>query len=163
MTTEIKAKIENLEKVENSLKDIGAQFVSEVEVTDIYFNSKERTNLKIGIYPEGTLPEPGNFLLFYEHDPVSKKFEFRQMKIDDVNTLKYVLDKVLGTKIIINKTRKFYKLGNVTISIDSIEGLGNFLILQNEDKDELLKLLDKIGVEKSSLETKSFDMLMLEK
>jgi adenylate cyclase class IV len=87
MTTEIKAKIENLEKVENSLKNIGAQFVSEVEVTDIYFNSKEKTNLKIGIYPEETLPRAGNFLLFYEHDPVSKKFEFKQIKIDDVETI----------------------------------------------------------------------------
>lgn len=51
MTIEIKAKIENLKKLENSLKNIGGQFISEVEATDIYFNSKEKTNLKIGIYP----------------------------------------------------------------------------------------------------------------
>jgi predicted adenylyl cyclase CyaB len=163
MTTEIKAKIKDLEKVENSLKNIGAQFISEVEVTDIYFNSKEKTNLKIGIYPERTLPRSGSFLLFYEHDPVSKKFEFRQIKIDDADTLKYILDKILGTKIVINKIRKFYKLGAITISIDKIKELGNFLILQNEDREELLKILHKLGVDRSCLETKSFDMLMLEK
>jgi adenylate cyclase class IV len=82
MTVEIKVKIENLKKLENSLRKIGAKFVSEVDVTDIYFNSKEKTNLKIGIYPKGNLPEAGNFLLFYEHDPISKKFEFWQLKID---------------------------------------------------------------------------------
>ena len=63
----------------------------------------------------------------------------------------------------INKIRKFYKLGAVTISIDKIKELGNFLILQNENPDELLEFLYKLGVDRSCLETKSFDMLMLEK
>jgi adenylate cyclase class IV len=75
----------------------------------------------------------------------------------------YILDKILGIKIVINKTRKFYKLDVITISIDKIKELGNFLILQNENHDELLVILDKLGVDRSWLETKSFDILMLEK
>lgn len=46
MVTEIKVKIDDLEKLKNSLKNIGAQWISEVEATDIYFNSKEKTSPK---------------------------------------------------------------------------------------------------------------------
>jgi len=163
MTIEIKAKIEDLEKVENSIKNIGAQFVSEVEATDIYFNSKEKTNLKIGIYPEGHLPKTGNFLLFFEHDPVSKKFQFKQMEIDDVETLRYILDKVLGIKIVIKSKRKFYKLDNVIILIVFISKLGYYLCLQGENEKEIHEIFDKLGIKETCIETKSFDMLMLEK
>jgi adenylate cyclase class IV len=80
-----------------------------------------------------------------------------------VDTLKYILDKVLGIKIIINKTRKFYKLRDIIISIDKIKKLGNFLILQGKNRDELLKILDRLDIQRSCLETKSFNMLMMGK
>ncbi len=127
MATEIKVKINDLEKLKNSLKNIGAQWISEVEAIDIYFNSKEKTNLKIGIYPEGHLPERGNFLLFFEHDPISKKFQFKQIKIDDGKSLSYILDKLLGTKVTIKSKREFYKLADIIFIIVFIKELLTFV------------------------------------
>lgn len=160
MTTELKAKINDLEKIQSTLKKIGVKFVSEVEVTDIYFKSKEKTNLKISIYPEDSMPFSGSYLIFYEHDPISKKFEFKKMEVEKVDTLKYILGKVIGVKTAIDKRRKFFRFNSIMISIDKIKELGGFLILQGENKKELLKLLDEFGIDRNSLEKKSFDELV---
>ena len=162
MVVEIKARIEDVEKVEKDIKGLGGAFVSEVEAVDVYFNSKEGANLKIGIYPEGHLPESGNFLFLFEHDPISKKFRFKYVKVRDVDTLRYILDRVLGTKVIIRSKRRFYKLGDVIVLIVFIEGLGNYLCLQGENESVLRGILAKLNIGEDSLETKSFDMLVLE-
>ncbi len=156
---EIKIKIKNPKKIEDCLKSLGARFVSEVEVKDIYFKTKKKESLKIGLYPKGHLPEAGNFLLYFSLSQTGKSFQFKQVKVSDIKTLKFILTKVLGIKAIIKSRRKFYKLGEIIILFIFIENLGWYLCLQGEKKRELEKVFNKLGLKKEFIESRPFSEL----
>ena len=70
----------------------------------------------------------------------------------------------------VSKHRRTFRRGDVTACLDQVEGLGSFLelehLLQDESGrdsavDELLALLGRLGVERQSLERRSYLELLL--
>ena len=166
MIVEIKAKIENIASLEESLKNLGAKYISAHEVFDTYFKPNGGYNIKITKIPNE------NTLFFFEKDPSFKRFRFHRFKIvDDVNNFEQILGKILGIKIKIHKARKLYNFKEIIIKIDTIKELGTFIILQKEVKEneieetnkELLDFLDRLKIDRKYLQTEPFDVLMLKK
>jgi adenylate cyclase, class 2 len=119
---EFKAKTDNLEKAEKKLLSLNPKFIGEDNQTDTYFNV-ERGRLKLR---EGNIE---NALIYYErpNTAFAKQSDVLLYKHVPDKTLKDVLIKSLGIKVIVNKKRKIYFIGNVKFHFDTIKELGTFI------------------------------------
>src|SRR5947207_15245823 len=70
------------------------------------------------------------------------------MHVSDAKSLKEILTKSLGIKIVVRKKREIYFIKNVKFHIDEVEDLGNFAEIEASDlyadisKEELQKQCD---------------------
>ncbi len=130
MEVEIKAKIEDVEKIEEKIKNLNAHLVKEVVEEDIYFNHPCRdfsdTDEALRIRNDKTLTYKGRKV-----DIDTKSREEITAKICNIeNTIK-ILEKLGFHKAgEVRKRRKYYKIGKITISIDYVENLGNFIEIE---------------------------------
>jgi len=125
---EVKAKCHRPEFIRQYLQKNNAVFKGTDHQTDTYFNvSKGRLKLR-----EGNIE---NNLIYYERtdQPGAKESNFQLVKVPDAERLKEVLSKSLGIKIVVEKKREIYFIGNVKFHIDEIAGLGNFAEIEASD------------------------------
>ncbi len=142
---EFKARIDNWLHLEKKLLTLNPVFKGADVQVDTYFNVPGgRLKLR-----EGAIE---NALIYYQRSNVARA------KASDVvlyphkpeNALKEILDKALGIKIIIKKTRKIYFIDNVKFHFDDVENLGNFIEVEAIDND------GSIGMEKLEKQCKYF-------
>ncbi len=145
-----------MKKIEENLKKLNAVFVKEIQETDVYFNARSST-VKLSSSIEG------DFLYIFQHKPELKEFNFSKEEVKDYELLKETLERNLGIKLEVKKTRKEFQVNGKTVLINLIPRLGNYLILwgEKEDKEELMDLLKKLGLSETDLESKPFDELIL--
>jgi predicted adenylyl cyclase CyaB len=121
LNVEIKAKCQDPEFIRTYLQTNHAEYKGTDHQTDTYFNVRHgRLKLR-----EGNIE---NNLIFYERNnqAQAKESNFYLVNVADPVTLKQVLDKSLGIKIIVAKKREIYFVDNVKFHIDEVAGLGNF-------------------------------------
>ncbi|RYG40055.1 MAG: CYTH domain-containing protein [Chitinophagaceae bacterium] len=136
---EFKAKINAIEQYENKLLTLDPIFHGLDHQVDTYFNSLNgRLKLR-----EGNIE---NALIHYDRQNIAGTKESQVIlyhhKPD--SALKEILTKQLGIKVIVDKKRKIYFIGNVKFHFDVVEKLGTFLEVEAISKDgdfsnELLK------------------------
>lgn len=121
LNVEIKAKCQDPEFIRRYLQTNQAEYKGTDHQTDTYFNV-QHGRLKLR---EGNIE---NNLIFYERNDQAraKESNFYLVRVADPPTLKEVLAKSLGIKIIVAKKREIYFIGNVKFHIDEVAGLGNF-------------------------------------
>lgn len=153
MAEEIKVRINDYKKVEEQLLQLGASFTEEISVVDTYFNQPAGEVLKI------TEDDKGNFLV--QLKARDGKFEIEEYKrIDDVENVKRDLREKLGVKCVLRKKRRFFDFGDVTININLIEDLGEFLIVEGEHlRPEFIT--DKLRIKNPEFVSVSFDELKI--
>ena len=112
---EFKARTNNLPELENKLIELNAEFIGEDNQTDTYFNV-EKGRLKLR---EGNIE---NSLIYYERKNVAgaKQSDVILFKYNADASLKNILLKVHGIKVVVNKIRKIYFIGNVKFHFDTI-------------------------------------------
>ena len=128
LNIEIKAKTDNPEFIRNYLKNAKAEFRGTDLQTDTYFNVPNgRLKLR-----EGNIE---NNLIYYSRPnvPAAKESSFHLVHIPDAKSLKEILTKSLGVKIVVRKKREIYFIKNVKFHIDEVEGLGNFAEIEASD------------------------------
>ena len=166
---EIKARCYDTDKIRNYLKQHNAKFIGIDKQTDTYFNVPNgRLKLR-----QGNIE---NHLIFYSRPDSSspKRSDVILYKSNDDKTLKELLTKSLGIKIQVKKTREIYFIDNVKFHIDTIEGLGEFVEIEAQDKDDSISesvlnqqcqfYLQELGIDKQNLLQHSYsDMLMKQK
>lgn len=109
----------------SELSKLGPQ-IKDVHVEDYYFDTKGRDVLKI------SRKETGDFLVRFKYK--NGKFMLQpQEKITDFEDKLRELYKKHGLKKIIRRHQVVYELDDGTIEIDAIEGLGNFLVLVQDE------------------------------
>jgi adenylate cyclase, class 2 len=126
---EFKAKCDDMETLESKLKQLNPRFVGTDHQVDTYFNVPNgRLKLR-----EGTIE---NSLIHYDrvNTPDAKQSNVTLYHPSD-NSLKQVLQKALGVKIVVDKKRKIYFLDNVKFHFDEVEDLGSFVEVEAIDKD----------------------------
>lgn len=126
---EFKARCPDIEAAENILLQLDPMFVGTDHQADTYFNVPNgRLKLR-----EGTIE---NALIHYERTNIAaaKQSNVILYQHQPHPSLKQILAKALGIKIIVEKQRKIYFLNNVKFHLDSVQGLGSFIEVEAIDK-----------------------------
>lgn len=134
---EFKSKTTELDNLEKKLLTLHPKFIGEDHQTDTYFNIPEgRLKLR-----EGNIE---NSLIYYERENTAgaKQSDVLLYRHTPDETLKDILSKVHGIKVIVKKKRRIYFIDNVKFHFDAIEGLGTFIEAEAIDKD------GSLGIEK---------------
>jgi adenylate cyclase class 2 len=128
---EFKAKVNDLEKYENKLLSLNPRFVGIDYQIDTYFNALQgRLKLR-----EGNIE---NSLINYDRKNIlgSKESQIILYQHEPNISLKNILIKQLGVKIIVEKKRKIYFIENIKFHFDSVEKLGSFIEVEAIDSKE---------------------------
>jgi len=134
---EFKAKTTELDNLEKKLLELNPKFIGEDNQTDTYFNvTKGRLKLR-----EGNIE---NSLIYYERQNTAgaKQSDVLLYRHNPDKTLKDILIKLHGIKVIVEKIRKIYFIDNVKFHFDTIPELGTFIEVEAIDKN------GNIGIEK---------------
>ena len=134
---EFKARTANLEILEKKLQELNPIFIGEDNQTDTYFTvNTGRLKLR-----EGNIE---NSLIWYDRQNTAgaKQSDILLYQHAPDNTLKDILIKVHGIKVIVEKKRKIYFIENVKFHFDTIAQLGTFIEVEAIDKD------GSLGIEK---------------
>ena len=59
--------------------------------------------------------------------PEQRESRYRIVPVGDAAELKEALSTVLGTRVVVSKTRRLFIVDGVRIHLDRVEGLGNFI------------------------------------
>ncbi|HEY8688272.1 MAG TPA: class IV adenylate cyclase [Chitinophagaceae bacterium] len=141
---EFKARTTELDNLEKKFLELDPKFIGEDNQTDTYFNvDKGRLKLREGnienslIYYErpNTAGAKQSDVLLYQHQPDLPTGQAGK-------TLKDILIKLHGIKVIVDKRRKIYFIDNVKFHFDAIAELGTFIEVEAIDKD------GSLGIEK---------------
>lgn len=125
LNVEIKAKCPDPGFVREYLLGNQADFKGTDEQTDTYFNVPNgRLKLR-----EGRIE---NNLIFYQRNNQAgpKQSHFKLVKVEDATGLKTALAGSLGIKVVVQKKREIYYIGNVKFHIDEVPGLGSFVEIE---------------------------------
>jgi len=126
---EIKARCSEPEFIEKVLAEKNAEYIGTDHQTDTYFNVRTgRLKLR-----EGNIE---NALIYYEREDRSgpKKSNVVLYKTEFDGALKEILTKSLGIKVIVEKKRKIFFIGNIKFHIDEVKNLGHFVEIEAIDK-----------------------------
>lgn len=134
---EFKARASNTKDLENMLLQLNPLFVGEDHQTDTYFNT-QTGRLKLR---EGNIE---NALIHYirENSANAKQSDVLLYQHKPNATLKNILIKSNGIKIIVDKIRRIYFIDNVKFHFDTVKSLGTFIEVEAIDKD------GSLGIEK---------------
>ncbi len=136
---EIKARCFHPEKVEAFLLDNGARFVGLDHQKDTYFQ-----------VPYGRLKlRQGNIeksLIFYDRPDQEgpKHSDFSLSKVTDGDATAQVLTRALGVKVVVEKYRKIFYIGNVKFHLDEVPGLGSFVEIEAGNLADPSKTLEDL-------------------
>ncbi len=149
MEVEIKAKIENKNEFERKLK--GAEFIKEVVEEDEYFNHPCRDFAST----DEALRIRNDYTLTYKGPRVDKDTKSREeinLKIDDLDKARNLLIS-LGFKPVakVVKRRRYYKMGEINISVDNLPELGDFVEVEcigeyEPCKEKVMEFAKELGL-----------------
>lgn len=130
LNVEFKAKVSNLLKIKKKLLELSADDRGIDHQVDYYFNT-EKGRLKLR---KGNVE---NSLIYYEReDSAGPKASFiRLEKLSMDNSLEKVLEVSNGIKVIVDKKRNIFFIGNVKFHLDEVQGLGTFFEIEAIDED----------------------------
>jgi predicted adenylyl cyclase CyaB len=129
INVEIKARTSNAIGIRKILQDNNADFRGIDHQTDTYFNVPNgRLKLR-----QGNIE---NTLIQYERANFAgpKTSNFNVMPVADGPALKEILKDSLGIKVVVDKQREIYFIGNVKFHLDQLQSLGSFVEIEASNK-----------------------------
>ena len=183
LEAELKASLGDLaaEELADRAAALGFLPVEQVQETDVYFNGTERdfrrTDEALRLRSVRRLPDgPWESLITYKGpklDRVSNARTEYETGVSDGGTAQKLLE-ALGYRPLaeVDKVRRTYRLDQVTLCLDQVQGLGGFLELEllvpGEEQREaaverLLALLEELGIPRDQLSRRSYLELLAEK
>jgi adenylate cyclase class 2 len=179
---EVKARVEVGEEFARRIERIGGKFVREVTQEDLYFRHPFR-DLKERDEALRLRREGKNYTLTFKGRRVGKGAKMREeleIRVGDYEKMIKLLERLEFEKaFIIRKRRKEFVLDGVTIALDSVEGLGEFVEIEvmavveeggrarlrrmEAFKTELFDMADRLGIPRDRLTTESYLELLTSK
>jgi len=173
---ETKLKIDHVEHIEEQIKELKGEYKGEKTEIDLYFD-----NPNIHILSGGCAlrvrDADGEYRLTYKgpkkDDETTSRPEF-EIGIESAVEMIKILDELGFYEIFkVKKLRKTYLLKDLIITLDNVEDLGEFIEVEGkasndeefkEKKDEIFKLLKKLGLSRKEISQRSYlEMLLNEK
>ncbi len=165
---EFKARAANIKQLEEKLLTLNPFFKGEDHQTDTYFNV-EVGRLKLR---EGNIE---NALIWYDRQNIAdaKQSDIILYQHQPDKSLKDILIKMHGIKVVVDKTRRIYFIDNVKFHFDLVKELGTFVEVEAIDSNGSIGI-DKLKqqcdfyfnffeLNKSDFENYSYSDLLLEK
>lgn len=164
---EWKARRTDIDSLEKKLLTLSPQFIGEDHQIDTYFAvAKERLKLR-----EGNIE---NSLIYYDRKNVAdpKQSNVLLYQFQPNPSLKEILQKIHGIKVIVDKKRKIYFIGNVKFHFDVVETLGTFVEVEaissgdipfEKLKNQCKYYANFFGITNSDFESMSYSDLMLKR
>ena len=171
MEIEIRAKVDDLKKIEQRVIELGAEFVKQKKQVDVYYGEIDLIK-KLGYsFLIRVRSEGDKKYLTYKGaetkiDGVWEEYEFN---IENDVTAKAMLSAMGLDKVIeVNKSRKEYKLENLTICLDDIADLGLFIEIESQDDDDINKIklndfMKKLDITEDQIINKGYVTMLLSK
>lgn len=167
-TIEIKAQVEDLNRIKAELQTLKAIYNGVDRQIDIYFKSKVG-HLK--------LRESRNqaALIYYNRPKIKgpKKSEVLVYNTKIDSNLRLILEKALEVIVIVEKERQIFSIDNIRFHLDAVRNLGSFLEIEadnssgNFSDDDLKKqvrlYLEQFGVKPNQLQPGSYSDLILKR
>lgn len=150
MTKELKLRLTNPEAVLSTLHALGATHTKDATYEYTYFNQPKGRILKLtkkgddGVFKTVIRPDGQHFII-ESSDKLANPEQIRQE-----------LAAQYGVKKQLVNHRSFYSYEGYKISINDIQQLGTFLIIEGEDP-QLSFATDVLGVQNPDVITESFD------
>lgn len=164
---EFKARVHNINDLEDKLLKLNPRFIGVDKQTDTYFNvNTGRLKLRKGNIE--------NSLIYYERSNTSgaKQSDVILYQHAADNSLKDILVKVHGILVVVDKIRKIYFIENIKFHFDRVEGLGIFIEVEAIDKtgnmdistlqQDCLKYAALFGIKETDYISHSYSDLILE-
>ncbi len=130
VNVEIKARCARPEAIRDVLRDAEAEFRGRDHQIDTYF-----------VVPQGRLKlREGNIenhLIYYQRPDEAgpKRSEVYLYPPSDSAALHALLREALGVRVVVDKLREIWFVGNVKFHIDEVKGLGSFVEIEAIDRD----------------------------
>ncbi|MDY6788621.1 MAG: class IV adenylate cyclase [Candidatus Nanohaloarchaea archaeon] len=169
MQKEIRAEIENPDSVaEKLIEEAKVQELDVVEQEDTYFGSIELYEKLDRSFLVRIREEDSRTIINYKSEVEEDIWDEHETVIDSPEETKKTfrgmgLEHVLDVK----KKRRSFKKDGMRIHIDSIKNLGHFievkLDLEKNEKEDVMELLSKAGVEEDSIIDKGYVTKLLER
>ncbi len=163
---EIKARVDSLDPIREKMESWGTRLQGTYLQTDTYFNTaSDRLKMR---EVEG---EPTALLIYYDREdiPDPKQSDILIVETGESETLKAILGRSIGVKVIVEKTREIYQHQGTQVHLDMVEGLGTFIEFERpvtdlpEDRRVLEALMEELNIQAGDLVTVSYSDLKLEK
>jgi adenylate cyclase class 2 len=164
---ELKARVGDHEFLRKNLSALGAEHVGTFRQSDFYFKVPEG-RLKLREVKDNSTVE----LIYYERENVAgpKRDDVFILRVQEPEELKKILKKILAPLIVIEKVREIYTYRGTQIHLDIVKKLGKFIEFERQtadnpkriEKDRLIleKLMEKLKIDQSNLETLSYSDLV---
>ena len=151
---EAKLKVDSNKAIERILPKLGARFSASQKQTDYYFDDSKSSFVKKDSCLRLRRQSVGSreiYLLAYKGPKQKSNFKKRaeiEIEISDFEKTKTILQ-VLGYRqaIVVEKTRKLWKLNRCLVSLDNVKGLGNFVEIEGPDNKKIEKVKTLLGLE----------------
>ena len=163
---EIKARVENPERIKDVLKILGPTFIGLDHQIDTYFRmTNGRCKLR-----ESSLS--GSHLIIYLRENLTgpKRSVYHIIPIDDKTGFTNLFNKMQGIQVVIEKTREIYLYDNIRIHLDNVKKLGNFIEFEavmddkhhnkNTEIAKIKNLLAKLEIKEENLIKGSYENLI---
>jgi len=163
---ELKARVGDHDFLRKKLSALGAEYTGTFQQTDLYF-----------VVPEGRLKlrevegDSTAELIYYERENIAgpKRDDAFILRVQESEDLKNILKKILKPLIVIEKVREIYRYQGTQIHLDTVKALGKFVEFERQtadyssmvEQDQLVleKLMEKLEIDSSNLETLSYSDL----
>ena len=164
---ELKARIGDHEFLRKKLSALGAEHVGSFQQSDFYFKVPEGRLKQRELKDDSTAE-----LIYYERENIAgpKRDDAFILRVQEPEELKKILKKILTPLIIIEKFREIYRYQGTQIHLDTVKKLGKFIEFERQTaddpkstkKDQLIleKLMEKLEIEQSNLESLSYSDLI---
>lgn len=169
---EVEIKAISSEKAKNKIKANGV-FLGTEKQKDIYLNHPDRDFSKTDEALRLREVENKVFLTYKgpKIDEKTKSREEVEEQIEDLDKSIKIFESLGFEKAgVVHKDRELYELHGYKISIDKVEGLGEFIELEREVKkpsdeviSETISFLKQLGVKEEDFERRSYLELLLNK
>jgi adenylate cyclase class 2 len=155
MFTEIEAKlkVDSLGEIERKLPELGAEFQAEQLQIDYFFDDVNSTLAKTDRclrLRKQMVGKNESFLLTYKGAREKSNFKRRQeieFEIKDADSVRKLL-LVLGYEqsLVVEKKRRFWKLGDCEVALDRLPLLGDFVEIEGPNEEKIATMQKSLGL-----------------
>jgi adenylate cyclase class 2 len=169
---ELKVAVEGFSAIRKKLKEIHAKRVCAINQTDVYYDHPLRDFRKTHEILRIRVEKPEKLVLTYKSPVPSRRSKTRieyEVNFDDAPSIRNIL-KALEFKPLVTviKRRETWKLKDVSIHLDTVNGLGRFVeieaVCRKEEKniaeDMLFSTLSDLNLKDKPIITKSYFEMM---